>query len=44
MASEYFGLKGNLVKRYQELLNSLGANLKVNGKWNKKTEEAFNQY
>ncbi len=44
MASEYFGLKGKLVKEYQQVLNGLGANVKVNGKWNKKTEAAFNQY
>lgn len=44
MASEYYGLKGKLVKQYQQILNGLGANIKVNGKWNKKTEAAFNQY
>lgn len=44
MASEYFGLRGKLVKQYQQILNGLGADLKVNGRWNKKTEAAFNQY
>ncbi|MEG1191939.1 MAG: hypothetical protein RSG50_01800 [Clostridia bacterium] len=44
MASEFYGLKGKLVREYQEVLRSLGANIKVNGKWNKKTEAAFNQY
>lgn len=44
MASEYFGLKGKLVRYYQEVLNSLGANIKINGKWGKKTENAFNAY
>lgn len=44
LASEFYGLKGKLVREYQEVLRSLGANIKVNGKWNKKTEAAFNQY
>ncbi|NLG25048.1 MAG: hypothetical protein GX558_06805 [Clostridiales bacterium] len=44
MASQYYGLKGNLVKKYQKMLNSLGANLKVDGVWGKLTESAYNRY
>lgn len=42
MASQYYGLRGSLVKDYQQKLNSLGANLKVDGIWGKKTERAYN--
>ena len=42
MASQYYGLKGSLVRDYQQKLNSLGANLRVDGVWGKKTERAYN--
>lgn len=44
MASQFYGMKGNLIKEYQRILNSFGANLKVNGKWNEKTEMAYLKY
>ncbi|MDD7413307.1 MAG: hypothetical protein PUK86_08820 [bacterium] len=44
MASQYYGLRGSLVKDYQQKLNSLGANLQVDGIWGKKTERAYNLF
>lgn len=44
MASQYYGLRGSLVKDYQQKLNSLGANLQVDGVWGKKTEKAYNLF
>lgn len=44
MASQYYGLRGSLVKDYQQKLNSLGAQLQVDGIWGKKTERAYNLF
>jgi hypothetical protein len=43
MAGKYFGTKGDAVLQMQKQLNALGAGLKEDGIWGKKTEAAYNR-
>ena len=42
--SRYYNSRGDDVRRYQQYLNGLGASLKVDGIWGKKTEAAYDRY
>ena len=44
MASQYYGLRGSLVRDYQRYFNSLGAGLAVDGIWGPRTERAYNTF